>query len=65
MEVAGSRIDRILATPSVFRVIKRSNITVGKQVSDHAALVWDFNLVTKKDWGPVIAHENAQINWNR
>ena len=64
-EVAGSRIDRILATPSVFRVIKRSNIKVGKQVSDHAALVWDFNLVTKKDWGPVIAHENAQINWNR
>ena len=63
----GSRLDRFLATTRTLKVIKRSWIRVGEQVSDHALLVWDFTMVSDTEWRRIVNTNNAQLNaekWN-
>ena len=58
----GSRLDRFLANTRALKVIKRSWIRVGEQVSDHAMLLWDFTMVSENEWRKVVNANNAQLN---
>ena len=61
----GSRIDRIMVDPKIIKNLKRSNVMVGKKVSDHALLLWDFTLIKDNEWKRVVAEDNASLNWEK